>query len=111
MHLVLFGLVVDFLALLALDSLVEHQSLFLLQHVDFVLVSVTGYIHHKLSVAGGATSIIDDVAISAAHSYSRGNPRLIDNIMSYALDLGAQKQKTVLDADVMMASIDTQSLY
>ena len=72
---------------------------------------VTGYIHHKLSVAGGAPSIIDDAAISAAHSYSRGNPRLIDNIMSYALDLGAQKQKMVIDADVMMASIDAQSLY
>jgi hypothetical protein len=31
--------------------------------------------------------------------------------MSYALDLGAQKQKMVIDADVMMASIEAQSLY
>jgi hypothetical protein len=31
--------------------------------------------------------------------------------MSYALNLVAQKQKTVIDADVMIASIDAGSLY
>lgn len=72
---------------------------------------VKQYIHHKLSVAGGAPSIIDDAAISAAHSYSRGNPRLIDNVMSYALDLGAQMDKRTIDAEVMMAAIDAQSLF
>lgn len=69
------------------------------------------YIHHKLSIAGGASSIIDEAAISAAHSYSRGNPRLIDNVMSYALDLGAQMDRKSIDKDVMMAAIDAQSLY
>lgn len=72
---------------------------------------VTKYIHHKISVAGGAPSIIEEAAISAAHSYSQGNPRLIDNVMSYALDLGAQQQKTTIDADIMMTAIDSQSLY
>lgn len=72
---------------------------------------VKQYIHHKLSVAGGAPSIIDDAAISAAHSYSRGNPRLLDNVMSHALDLGAQIQKQTIDADVMMTSIEAQSLF
>ena len=72
---------------------------------------VKQYIHNKLSVAGGAPSIIDDAATSAAHSYSRGNPRLIDNVMSYALDLGAQMDKRTIDAEVMMAAIDAQSLY
>lgn len=69
------------------------------------------YIHHKLTCAGGATSIIDEAAISAIHSYSRGNPRLIDNVMSYALDLGPQMDKKTIDNDVMMAAIEGQSLY
>jgi len=61
---------------------------------------VTRYIHHKLLVASGASSIIDDAAISALHSYSQGNPRLIDNVMSYALDLGAQPLKTTIEFNV-----------
>jgi type II secretory pathway predicted ATPase ExeA len=72
---------------------------------------VTRYIHHKLLVAGGAPSIIDDAAICALHSYSQGNPRLIDNVMSYALDLGAQTLKTNIDSDIIMAAIDAQSLF
>lgn len=72
---------------------------------------VSEYISHKLTVASGSRSIIEDAAISAVHSYSRGNPRLIDNVMSYSLDLGAQMDKKVIDADVMMAAIDAQSFY
>lgn len=72
---------------------------------------VAEYISHKLSIAGGGRSIIDEAAISAAHSYSRGNPRLIDNVMTYALDLGAQMKKEVIDADIMMTAIEAQSLY
>lgn len=70
---------------------------------------IAEYVSHKLTVAGGSPSIIEDAAISAVHSYSQGNPRLIDNVMSYSLDLGAQMNKSVIDADVMMAAIDAQS--
>jgi type II secretory pathway predicted ATPase ExeA len=72
---------------------------------------INDYISHKLSVAGSSNSIIDEAAISAVHSYSSGNPRLIDNVMTYALSLGAQMNKQTIDADVMMAAIDGQSLY
>ena len=72
---------------------------------------VSEYISHKLSIAGSSNSIIDDAAISAAHSYSRGNPRLIDNVMTYALDLGAQMKKEVISAEIMMLAIDAQSLF
>lgn len=72
---------------------------------------VADYITHKLTIAGGSRSIIDDAAISAVHSYSRGNPRLIDNVMTYALDFGAQMKKEVIDAEIMMAAIEAQSLY
>ncbi len=72
---------------------------------------VAEYISHKLSIAGSCRAIIEDAAISAAHSYSRGNPRLIDNVMTYALDLGAQQKKEVIDAETMMLAIDAQSLF
>lgn len=72
---------------------------------------VSAYISHKLAIAGSSKTIIEDAAISAAHSYSRGNPRLIDNVMTYALDLGAQLKKEVIDAETMMLAIDAQSLF
>ncbi len=68
------------------------------------------YIQHKLSNAGGPSTLIHESAISAAHSFARGNPRLIDNVMSYALDLGAQMRKETIDAEVMMAAIEAQTL-
>lgn len=83
-------------------------------HYNYVGLSddeVCQYIHHKLANAGGASSIINDAAISATHSYSRGNPRLIDNVMNYALDLGSQMDKKTIDADVIMAAIEAQSLH
>ncbi len=72
---------------------------------------VSDYIAHKLSLASSSRTIINEAAISAVHSYSRGNPRLIDNVMTYALDLGTQQQKEVIDAETMMLAIDAQSLF
>ena len=72
---------------------------------------VAEYIAHKLSTAGSSRTIINEAAISAAHSYSRGNPRLIDNVMTYALDLGSQRNKEIIDAETMMLAIDAQSLF
>ena len=54
---------------------------------------------------------IGDAAISAVHSYSHGNPRLIDNVMTYTLDLGTQMQRQVLDTEVLMLAIEAQSLF
>lgn len=72
---------------------------------------ISAYVSHKLSVAGASVTIINEAALSALHSYSGGNPRLIDNVMTYALDLGSQMNKPTIDADVMMIAIDSQSLY
>lgn len=68
------------------------------------------YIHHKLSAAGGSCSIFADGAISAIHGFSRGNPRLIDNVMSDILTIGAQQRKTTLDTDIVLAAVEGQSL-
>lgn len=71
---------------------------------------VKGYISHKISLAGGAETIIGADALSAVTGFCQGNPRIIDNLMSDALMLGAQLDKPVIDADVIMAAANAASL-
>ena len=71
---------------------------------------VPAYIKHKIKLAGGSESIIGSDALSAIVGYCQGNPRLIDNVMTDALLLGAQLQKQVIDADVILAAVDAQAL-
>jgi len=72
---------------------------------------VPEYIFHKFRIAGAATSILGDGVVSAVHGYARGNPRLIDNLMTNALTIGAQADKKVIDSDVILAAINSQSLH
>lgn len=58
---------------------------------------VSEYILHKLNCAGASRNIISESALGAIHGYSRGNPRLIDNLMTDALTIGAQQECQVID--------------
>ena len=71
---------------------------------------VSEYIFHKLSLAGASHSIVPQTCIRAIYSYSQGNPRLIDNLMSDALTLGAQMEKPLLDQEVILAAVNNQAL-
>ncbi len=71
---------------------------------------VSAYILHKLHCAGGAPSIIEDGALSAIHGYCQGNPRLIDNLMTDAITLGAQLEKQCIDSEVILAAVNNQQL-
>lgn len=82
-------------------------------HYDFKGLSaeeIPAYVRHKIRVAGGADSIIDDAAMASVHSLSQGNPRIIDTLMTDALTLGAQMDKKVIDADVIMAAANNRQL-
>jgi len=72
---------------------------------------VAKYILHKIHLAGASETIINEAALSAAHSYTQGNPRLIDNLMTDALTIGSQSDKKVIDADVIHDAIENQGLY
>ncbi len=88
-----------------------HQRIVV--HYNFAGLSdeeVPRYIAHKITCAGGSEAIIDKAAVSAVHGYSNGNPRLIDNVMTDALILGAQQGKEVIDADVIYAAVNNQKL-
>ena len=71
---------------------------------------VPDYIRKKIRAAGESPDIIDTAVISSVHSYSQGNPRLIDNVMTDAMTIGNQMEKKVIDADVMLAAINNQTL-
>ena len=47
---------------------------------------------------------------AAVHSHSQGNPRLIDNLMTNALVLGAQMEKITITPDVILAAVASQNL-
>ncbi len=71
---------------------------------------IAEYISHKIPCAGGSQAIIDSAALSAIHSHSNGNPRLIDNLMTDALTLGSQMDKKTIDAEAILAAVAGQNL-
>lgn len=71
---------------------------------------VKDYILHKIKSAGGSVSIISESALSAVHGYCQGNPRLIDNLMTDALMLGAQQECQSIDPDIILAAVNNQAL-
>lgn len=71
---------------------------------------VADYVIHKISCAGGSRSIIEPAALAAVHSHSQGNPRLIDNLMTDALVLGAQMDRKTVSPDVILAAVGNQNL-
>lgn len=82
-------------------------------HYNFAGLSdaeVAAYIRHKIACAAGADSIIDPAALSAVHSHSQGNPRVIDNLMTQALILGQQLDKKVIDPELILAAVSGQNL-
>ena len=60
--------------------------------------------------SGGSDTILGPDALSALTGYCHGNPRIIDNVMTDALTLGAQLGKTVIDSEVLLAAVNEQSL-
>lgn len=72
---------------------------------------VSRYILHKLQLAGTSSSIIDTAVLSAVHSFTQGNPRLIDNLITDALTIGSQHDRKVIDAETIRAAVDNQGLY
>ena len=82
-------------------------------HYDFTGLSdteVPAYVRHKLTIAGGAPSIISEAAMASVNSLSQGNPRIIDNIMTDALTIGAQMDREVIDPEVILSAVNNQNL-
>ena len=72
---------------------------------------VAKYILHKLHLAGASATVMEQAALAAVHSYTQGNPRLIDNLMTDALTIGSQLNRQTIDAEIIRAAVDNQGLY
>jgi type II secretory pathway predicted ATPase ExeA len=68
------------------------------------------YVLHKIHTAGGSESIIGEDALSAITSFCKGNPRIIDNLMTTALKAGSQMEKSTIDSDVILVAANEQAL-
>ena len=82
-------------------------------HYDFRGLSddeAVRYIIHKLSCAGSSKAIIEEAALMAVAGHAHGNPRVIDSVMTDALNIGAQQDKKCIDTDVVMAAVSNQNL-
>jgi type II secretory pathway predicted ATPase ExeA len=71
---------------------------------------VPAYLSHKLRIAGAPQGIVEDSAVGSIHGYCRGNPRLIDNLMTDALMLGAQLGRKTIDSEIVLAAVNNQNL-
>ena len=71
---------------------------------------VRDYILYKIRLVGGTESIIDPAAILAVTGYANGKARVIDQIMSDALELGTQKRLPTISSEVILAAIDNITL-
>jgi type II secretory pathway predicted ATPase ExeA len=71
---------------------------------------VANYVLHKIALTGASRKIIDAAALSAVHSYTQGNPRLIDNLMTDAIAIGSQQKAKVINADIIHDAVDNQVL-
>jgi len=57
----------------------------------------TGYIKHRLSIAGAKTNLFDKSAIEGVYETSRGNMRAIDRICLKSLQIAYQAKAKVVD--------------
>ena len=90
-------------------KLEQHQPLkqrIILNHnLSAFNMSETGeYINHLLEKAGAKHTIFDNSAIEAIASNSRGIPRLINSIASYAMIYGMEQKLNVIDAEAVFAA-------
>ncbi|WP_031553282.1 hypothetical protein [Oribacterium sp. FC2011] len=72
--------------------------------------NIANYVLHKIALTGASRKIIDAAALSAVHTYTQGNPRLIDNLMTDAIAIGSQQKAKVINADIIHDAVDNQVL-
>ena len=71
---------------------------------------VGAYVTHRLGVAGaGRRRIFDDAAMCALAERSGGIPRLVNNLATQALFVGAMRKLTVVDAELVSDVADDRA--
>lgn len=68
------------------------------------------YIYSRIEIAGASRSIIDEAAVHAVANFCQGMPRIVNNVMTNALILGAQLKKNSIDTEVVLSACNSLSL-
>jgi general secretion pathway protein A len=68
------------------------------------------YIYSRIDLAGGSRSIMEEAAVLAVTNFSQGTPRIINTVLTNALILGAQMNKSVIDTEVILSACNSLSL-
>lgn len=71
---------------------------------------VRDYVYHKLSLAGASTEILSEEALHALIGGCDRKVRIVDNAMTAALLLAAQRHKTQIDAPIMQGALESLHL-
>lgn len=92
-----------------------HESLHqrIRYHYHFKGLSVKeniDYVKYKIMQAGGSVSLLSDEAYELLPGLTKGNARITDQIMTNALSIGVQHNRTVIDAEVLQAASDSLKL-
>ncbi len=67
-------------------------------HLDpLTAEETTAYVRHRLAVVGGPPDLFDDDACAAVHYFSRGIPRLINQLCDVALVYGFSDEARTID--------------
>lgn len=101
--LILFGLS-DLDSILALDEPLKQRIAIKYKLKEFDRAVTEKYIQHRLRVAGCALDIFTPDAITSIHTYSKGNPRLINTICDNAIFEGFFVKKAPID-DTIIESV------
>lgn len=67
-----------------------------------------GYIHHRLTVAGGSAEIFDVGACTAIHHYAFGTPRLINMLCDLALVIGFADDRLAINTELVFEAVDAR---
>lgn len=68
------------------------------------------YIYSRIEAAGGSRMIIEEAAVQAVAGYCQGTPRIINSVMTNALMLGTQMQKSVINTEIILSASNNLSL-
>jgi len=68
------------------------------------------YISHRLRTAGGDPDLITGEAVDVVYRYSRGLPRVINNIVSNALLMGFSKDSSRIGPDLILDVVEDLDL-
>jgi type II secretory pathway predicted ATPase ExeA len=68
------------------------------------------YIYSRIELAGATHNIIDEAAVHALANFCQGTPRIINNVMTNALIIGAQLNKHTIDTEIILSACNSLSL-